>query len=536
MNILRSSNSSKKELLANHINIHNLLTEYTNSKCRLSKFIYVDYIGEIVLLYNTITGAFFEISRSELEFICSTSYKKVFISDYKILIEHYFVLPEDFNEEPIISDIILERLYAQKYSEPKTVNSYVIFTTLDCNAQCFYCYEKGTAGIKMSKTTANNIADFIINRFKKSQDEVSNTENKETNNKVTISWFGGEPLYNTEIIDIIIDRLISAEIPYQTSIISNGSLINEEIIDKFVNKWKIQNIQITIDGTPTVYNKIKNYKDPEFRKSNPFNTVINNIKLLISTGIKVNIRLNVGTHNADDLMELIKLLNNEIGNPSNFTVYAHRLFDNVNGHIRTEDEHKELCKKLEQVNMFLHYYGYIGCKQEPEYGINEKYCMADGESSLCISPTGKLTICEHYYDDYIIGDIYMDPKEYDRTEIDSWKDRTIYENCKNCCLYTLCLPLKKCADTDINCTKDIQNYKIQYFGHSVRFLYYKLKTENSKNQNNMIENELNRIANEMELSNDYKSLTLWERIKLLFGSDVYRDPHKRIQDNFNGKS
>lgn len=533
MDILRGYDSSYKNLLSKHIDICNQVKNYGDSKVKTANFIYIEHIGTGILLYNTITGMFIEMNNSEFEYVTSLTYKKLIRSEYKVLIENHFIIPETFDESPAITEIINEKLAENKELNPDNTNSYIIFTTMDCNARCFYCYEKGAAAVKMTEKTANDIADFILERFK-------NSNQKDKDKKgIKLSWFGGEPLYNASVIDIITDRIAKENIPYNASIISNGSLINEELVCKFVNKWYINNIQITIDGTPDVYNKIKNYKDPEFRKLNPFKVIIKNIKHLLNAGIKVAVRMNVGAHNADDLMELIKILNREIGVRKNFTVYAHRLFDNVNGHVRTREENAELYKKLEQIRMFLHYYGYLDEMTTAEYGVKNKYCMSDSGGSLCITPTGKLTVCEHHHDDCIIGDIYEQstPDKWNKEELDSWKERKEYKRCISCPLRTMCLQLTKCADTDIECDDIIQKDKLTYFGYCIRALYKNIKSGNRNNNssNGMIEKELARIVNELELANDYKSLTLWERIKILFGMDVWRDPHKNQQDNFNGK-
>ncbi|MBP3801509.1 MAG: 4Fe-4S cluster-binding domain-containing protein [Clostridia bacterium] len=68
----------------------------------------------------------------------------------------------------------------------------VIFTTLGCNANCYYCYENNLRNnkYKMSKETADKIISLLIKNNKK---------------KISIGWFGGEPLYNEEIIDYISD-------------------------------------------------------------------------------------------------------------------------------------------------------------------------------------------------------------------------------------------------------------------------------------------------------------------------------------------
>lgn len=534
MKLLRGYDSSKRGALIEHINIYDLYNPNSKSRARLANFVYTEYNGNLVMLYNTVTGSFIEMQKPEFDYITSTAYSKLFLEgQYKFLIEDFFILPESFDEVPIITEILESNLSKFDDMTPEGKNSYVIFTTLDCNARCFYCYEKGTAAIKMSDKTAADVADFIINRYKTSEDK-----NKEKNG-VKITWFGGEPLYNTSVMDIIASRLTEEKIQFKSNIISNGSLITPEIISKFRSDWNISNIQITIDGTPDVYNKVKNYKDPKLRKSNPFNVLMDNIKLLLSSDIAVTIRLNVGTYNADDLMDLIEILHNEIGNPSNFGVYCHRLFNCVNGVVRSEEDDKALYRKLNQVKMCLHYYGYLRTGHDIKSGFDQGYCMADSAGSLCINPMGKLTLCEHHSDDCIIGDIYTDPDKWDKDEIKSWKKKIVHEKCKNCVLRTICVNLEKCADVNPECTDTVYKYKLDEFKFSLRCLYDSIidaaLLQKGQNNNDMIDTELNRIANELELSNDYKSLTLWERIKLLFGFDVYRDPHKKEQDNFNGK-
>lgn len=532
MKLLRGYNSASKDVLSNHINIYDLYN--SKSVSRLANFIYTEYNGDLILLYNMVTGEFIEMLKSEFDYITSVPYNKLFLnSQYKFLIEDFFVLPADFDEVPVISKIQEDELSKIDNEMPDDKNSYVIYTTMDCNARCFYCYEKGRAAVKMSDSMANDVAKFIADRYKSSK-----IENKEKQG-VRLSWFGGEPLYNTSVIEIITSKLREENVPFRSTIISNGSLITPEIVSKFKNEWNIKNIQITIDGTSDVYNKAKNYKDPELRKANPFNVLMNNIKLLISSNIDVTIRLNVGIYNADDLMDLIEVLHNEIGNPPNFSVYCHRLFNNVNGMVRNEEEDKQLYRKLNQVKTCLYYYGYLVTTSDAKFGYKMVYCMSDNAGTLCITPSGKITLCEHHSNDCIIGDIYTDPENWDKQEIKSWKKKIFHDRCKTCVLRTICINLEKCADTDAECTDIVYKHKLDDFKFGLRCLYDKILNNEirsiKQNNNNMIDKELNRIANELELSNDYKSLTLWERIKLLFGFDVYRDPHKKEQDNFNGK-
>ena len=58
--------------------------------------------------------------------------------------------------------------------------------------------------------------------------------------------------------------------------ISNGYLFDDTIIEKSVNDWNLNSVQVTLDGTEEVYNKIKSYICHDL--ISPFMRVIENIE------------------------------------------------------------------------------------------------------------------------------------------------------------------------------------------------------------------------------------------------------------------
>jgi sulfatase maturation enzyme AslB (radical SAM superfamily) len=95
----------------------------------------------------------------------------------------------------------------------------------------------------MSKNVADKIISLIMKR-------------KELE-KVHFSWFGGEPLFNNEIISYICSELKKNNINYSSSMITNGLLFNKELILKAKDLWRLSHLQITLDGTEYEYEKIK---------------------------------------------------------------------------------------------------------------------------------------------------------------------------------------------------------------------------------------------------------------------------------------
>ena len=87
----------------------------------------------------------------------------------------------------------------------------------------------------MNFECANKIVKFIL-------------EHKDVE-KVNINWFGGEPLLNIPIIEYITEQLRKNRIHFKAIIITSGYYIDKVDIITLKEKWNVENIQITLDGT-----------------------------------------------------------------------------------------------------------------------------------------------------------------------------------------------------------------------------------------------------------------------------------------------
>ena len=135
-----------------------------------------------------------------------------------------------------------------KYRENTKGIRFKIFTTTSCNARCPYCFEQSLPAKNMSLETATKVAEFIIDQSK----------DYET---VELSWFGGEPLLNVEVINHICSILNNSEELQGKNIsshmLSNGSLFSKEIVEYALKNWHMRYVQITMDGTEKNHNSIK---------------------------------------------------------------------------------------------------------------------------------------------------------------------------------------------------------------------------------------------------------------------------------------
>ncbi len=80
-------------------------------------------------------------------------------------------------------------------SEDGCLEKVTVVVSKSCNANCSYCYQRNKNNINiglMSFETANLIIDELLQNYKKIK---------------IISFFGGEPLLNFEIIRLFVERL-----------------------------------------------------------------------------------------------------------------------------------------------------------------------------------------------------------------------------------------------------------------------------------------------------------------------------------------
>ncbi len=388
-----------------------------DSQYRRLQFLELCEKDGVFLAYNMLTRKLAELTDKEYKLLSSDGF--LYSDDYHDIITDWFAVPVDNDDIKLYHQSVA--LY-NIFDNEKYINSYTILTTTDCNAHCFYCYEKGIKHINMSEKIAHDVAKFII----------SNSKDK----KVELGWFGGEPLYNYEVINIITDDLRKANKTFTSSMISNGYLFNDNLVKLAKELWNLKYVQITLDGTQDIYNKCKNYiyDDP-----NPFKTVCNNIERLLKNNIAVKIRLNLDTHNYNDLYSLVDYIVKRFKGQKKLFGYVSLLYD-LN-HKRTEQEKQMLIENLVNIENKLYDSGIL------KGDLNNKFkvtcCMADDKHSTLINPEGGLARCEHYVNDYLWGTIYE--PQYASSAFGDWKSINKHTTaCVSCPYYIECLSPEKC--------------------------------------------------------------------------------------------
>lgn len=168
-----------------------------------------------------------------------------------------------------------------------------ILTTYSCNFHCVYCFEESVKeNIHLDKQTSGLIVNWLIRHAQ-----------KRNLKKIFLVYYGGEPLLNPAPIYDISQKMQEwakkKDIDFGFAIISNGSLIKADLVDKFLSVG-LRGIRVTIDGDKQAHNQ----KRPFLDGSATFDVIIKNIKSVID---KVNISI-AGNFDAQSFPSIFKLL------------------------------------------------------------------------------------------------------------------------------------------------------------------------------------------------------------------------------------
>ena len=405
-----------------------------------------------VLLYNTLTCALALITHEEAQHLTET----------EGLIENWFLVPEGHDDKKFCKILKFQFGYKNRLQRPKGIENYTIVTTTGCNARCAYCFEKGTKPVNMTTETAEKVAQYII-------------DHRGEYEKVRMHWFGGEPLYNFKVMDRICTRLTEQHVDYSTKITTNGYLFNEKMVEKAINLWHIKKAQITLDGTEQNYNRIKAYVHRN--ESSPFQRVLTNIGLLLNADIKVKVRLHVSKDNVEDIEELITLLADRFKDQELFSVYIHRLFEQLGPEASSFSSEKrgQLFQEIQRLENYSYQLGILKPKKLNR-NIKLFHCKVDGENAIMIVPDGHLGLCEQYVESHFFG--HIDSDEWDQEVIRQSREyQEEIPECDTCALYPKCQRPKICQENEI-CFKEEREYKIHIIQQKMLNEYKKLVAEN----------------------------------------------------------
>lgn len=365
-------------------------------------------------VYNTFSGALSKLNPGNKERLIN--FQGPIDEFYSQAIKAGFLIKSDVDEAAILN------FYRTNEICQTEKVSYEILTTTACNARCAYCFEEGVKFISMTKETAKQVCNFII-------------EKNSNAKSILIQWFGGEPLLNPDIITyitkILDDKLGSTGVKITYQITTNGSLITKDIVELFKNVWHISKVQITLDGTKEVYEQRKAYVN----FPNAFERVINNINMLADENIRVGIRLNYDKNNIDNILELLDYLNTAIRNKKSVLCYGYPIFGND---ASTAPDVRETALQLIKINRKISEYGLSHSKYAFNLHFINTKCYACLRNSFLIYPDGRLGKCSTAMNDEdFLGDIFS-PYRLNLNYLKWCSTDLPSDECKTCKFLPLC--------------------------------------------------------------------------------------------------
>ena len=201
------------------------------------------------ILFNSLWGSTFVISPSVKQAIESSNPTLLTEEENRLFIKYNALIPDEYNESCIYNHFYNKSRYGKKCL------TATVLLTWSCNFRCIYCYE-GAGELRcenMTKNRAGAIANFLIKCSEEQRGEL-----------IHVVLFGGEPLLNIDVgfhmLGILKEYCLTSHKELQCSLVTNGSLLTEEIVSGLLN-YNCKFVQITLDGPEYIHNCRRVAKD-----------------------------------------------------------------------------------------------------------------------------------------------------------------------------------------------------------------------------------------------------------------------------------
>jgi len=173
----------------------------------------------------------------------------------------------------------------------RTPKSVDIDITDRCNLRCRYCY---------FYTSPADVKDLPQEEWLRFFDELNRCA------VTTVCLAGGEPFIREDLQDILAG-VVRNRMRY--SILSNGTLINDDIVSYIASTRRCDYVQVSIDGSIPITHD-------SFRGQGSFFRAVEGIRCLQRNKVPVAVRVTIHRQNVHDLENIAKLLLEDIGLPS----------------------------------------------------------------------------------------------------------------------------------------------------------------------------------------------------------------------------
>ena len=175
-----------------------------------------------------------------------------------------------------------------------------LLTTLQCNFSCDYCFQGDHGDYnkfaeKMSMETAAQTADWMERELDRVHPQ-----------KLTLMFFGGEPLLNLPVMYYVAERMSAATqargVAIAVNIITNGLLLTPDVVDRML-PWGLQGIKITLDGDRETHDRMRPLRGGQ----GTFDRIVENVRA-VAGKVNIGISGNFDETSADSIPALLDYL------------------------------------------------------------------------------------------------------------------------------------------------------------------------------------------------------------------------------------
>lgn len=160
--------------------------------------------------------------------------------------------------------------------------------TEKCNLRCKHCYHEDYQqyGIEIEQLLGigNHLCDAI----------------KQWGKVGSFSITGGEPFLRADVVFELLNLFDTRDEVHQVDILTNGTLIDENIISQLKKYKKLRRIQLSLEGLQET--------NDDVRGAGHFDLTLSKIKQLIDNNLTVCVMMTIGAHNQHEVLPLAELL------------------------------------------------------------------------------------------------------------------------------------------------------------------------------------------------------------------------------------
>ena len=377
-----------------------------------SEYILDAYYKDELLMFNLINQTLVSIPKSEEQKVIE-SLKNPNNTSNKYWQEMYanqFIIDDDVNEKKLISENHWKGVVSSE------TYSITIITTLSCNLNCVYCYQKNMNLTQLS---------FTDEDYRGLYQFISTLNCKYIN----INFYGGEPLLCYEQIIKFMNKLAKdKKHEYFYSISTNATIFDFNKIKK-LKEYGLTSIDTTLAGNYLDHNKLR--KSIQYTQKDIIENIVNYSKY-----VDVVVSINLCRENLEGIRELIL----ELSAYKDLPIYI--TFNRIESHINnpcdeivlSEDEY--MTKVIEFANYALDNKVKIcdmSCFQN-----NGIFCGAYSNTNITVGPQLYIYKCENKFVPETAFGRINDGKIVinSKNNIEAYKEN--YKFCNDCKLLPYC--------------------------------------------------------------------------------------------------